>query len=193
MTRRKTARRMVLTSLAAAAACLSPGVASAAPVTSHVAPAAILFRIWEIHEHEQGKCLDVRTQDNADAPGARVQRFGCSGANEQRWRFNVITPGTYRFFNWRSGLCLDLEGGSTAFNTQVIQATCDAASLTQLWQFDPVIPTRSNSTSAAGQIRSLAAPAMCLDTLDNWARIFPCASPPNSAQLWHFQEFDKIF
>jgi alpha-galactosidase len=64
-----------------------------------------------------GKCLEVPA--NA-AAGTRAQIWDCNGGANQRWTFN--TNGTVS--NGQNGLCLDVNGGSTANGTAVIVWTC---------------------------------------------------------------------
>jgi endo-1,4-beta-xylanase len=64
-----------------------------------------------------GKCLDV---PNNAAAGTRVQIWDCSGAANQQWVFN--SNGTIS--NAQTGLCLDVNGGSTANGSAVIVWGC---------------------------------------------------------------------
>jgi lysophospholipase L1-like esterase len=72
-----------------------------------------------------GKCLDSPT--NATA-GTKAQLWACSGAANQRWNLNA--NGTIS--NAQSGLCLDVNGASTANGATVILWTCTAAA-NQRW------------------------------------------------------------
>jgi lysophospholipase L1-like esterase len=72
-----------------------------------------------------GKCLDSPT--NATA-GTKVQLWDCSGGANQRWNRN--SNGTIS--NVASGLCLDVNGNSTAAGSLVLLWTCTAAA-NQIW------------------------------------------------------------
>ncbi len=72
-----------------------------------------------------GKCLDAPT--NATA-GARVQIWDCSGAANQQWVLN--SNGTIT--NTQTGLCLDVNGGSTANGTAAIVGHCHGGT-SQRW------------------------------------------------------------
>jgi ricin-type beta-trefoil lectin protein len=84
-----------------------------------------------------GKCLDVRAEDGYYNPGARVQQYHCTGAQEQQWRL-VLVPSpdgsfpSYEIISQRSGLCLGR--GSDAFDgAQAIQMACSGANV--VWFF----------------------------------------------------------
>jgi poly(3-hydroxybutyrate) depolymerase len=64
-----------------------------------------------------GRCLDVPS--NA-APGARARIWDCTGGANQQW--NVNTDGTVS--NVQTGLCLDVDGASTANGAAVIVWSC---------------------------------------------------------------------
>jgi endo-1,4-beta-xylanase len=87
-------------------------------------------QIWDCHTNANqqftqngstlqvmGKCLDVPS--NA-AAGTRVQIWDCSGAANQQWTLN--SNGTIS--NGQSGLCLDVNGASTANGSAVIVWNC---------------------------------------------------------------------
>ena len=64
-----------------------------------------------------GKCLDVPS--NA-ASGTRARIWDCNGGANQQWNLN--TNGTIS--NVQTGLCLDVNGGSTANGAAVIVWNC---------------------------------------------------------------------
>ncbi|HEV2780693.1 MAG TPA: RICIN domain-containing protein [Actinophytocola sp.] len=64
-----------------------------------------------------GKCLDLPT--NATA-GARVQIWDCHGGANQQWNVN----GNGTISNVQTGLCLDVNGASTANGSAVIVWSC---------------------------------------------------------------------
>lgn len=64
-----------------------------------------------------GKCLNVPTDA---AAGTRVQIQDCNGGANQQWALN--SNGTIR--NAQSGLCLDVNGASTANGSAVVVWSC---------------------------------------------------------------------
>jgi endo-1,4-beta-xylanase len=72
-----------------------------------------------------GKCLDA--PQNA-AAGTRVQIWDCSGGANQQWVFN----GNGTISNSQTGLCLDVNGGSTANGSAVIVWSCHGG-VNQRW------------------------------------------------------------
>lgn len=64
-----------------------------------------------------GKCLDL---PNNAAAGTRVRIWDCNGGANQQWNLN--SNGTVS--NVQSGLCLDVNGGSTANGAAVIVWSC---------------------------------------------------------------------
>ncbi|GGM22223.1 beta-xylanase [Micromonospora sonchi] len=64
-----------------------------------------------------GKCLDV---PNNAAAGTRVQIWDCSGGVNQQWVMNSNAT----ISNAQTGLCLDVNGASTANGTAVIVWSC---------------------------------------------------------------------
>jgi endo-1,4-beta-xylanase len=64
-----------------------------------------------------GKCLDA--PPNATA-GTRVQLWDCSGGPNQQW----IVNGNGTINNAQTGMCLDVNGGSTANGSAVIVWSC---------------------------------------------------------------------
>jgi hypothetical protein len=64
-----------------------------------------------------GKCLNVPT---GAAAGTRVQIQDCNGGANQQWTLN--SNGTIR--NAQSGLCLDVNGASTANGSAVVVWSC---------------------------------------------------------------------
>lgn len=72
-----------------------------------------------------GRCLDVPS--NA-ASGARARIWDCTGGANQQW--NVNTDGTVS--NVQTGLCLDVNGGSTANGAAVIVWSCHTG-VNQRW------------------------------------------------------------
>lgn len=67
------------------------------------------------------------------APYAFAILANPSGAWNQDWEVTE-TFGIYRFQNRNSGLCLGINGGSTAAGAAAIQAPCDLVAANQQWQ-----------------------------------------------------------
>jgi len=88
-------------------------------VTVPVGPA---FTSTAVAQHS-GKCADAV---NATAANPVVQN-SCSGASPQSWRFSPVGADTYTIVNNGSGLCLDVNGGSTANSAGIIQWNCNGA------------------------------------------------------------------
>jgi len=80
------------------------------------------FTSTAVAQHS-GKCVDAV---NATAAGPLVQN-SCSGASPQSWRFQPVGADTYTIVNAGSGLCIDVNGGSTANSAAIIQWTCNGA------------------------------------------------------------------
>lgn len=72
-----------------------------------------------------GKCLDVPL--NATA-GVKAQIWDCNGGANQQWSFN----GSGAISSVQSGLCLDVNGGSTANGAAVILWSCHGGA-NQMW------------------------------------------------------------
>jgi hypothetical protein len=75
------------------------------------------------------KCLDVRTQDNALAQGARIQQWRCSGADEQQfalWYVGINYAGidVWQLKAKRSGLCMTPPNNASGVGVQMVQQTC---------------------------------------------------------------------
>jgi hypothetical protein len=85
-------------------------------------PTGPAFTSTAVAQHS-GKCVDAV---NATAAGVLVQN-GCGGASWQAWRFQPVSGNTYTIVNNGSGLCMDINGGSTANNANVIQWSCNGA------------------------------------------------------------------
>lgn len=70
-----------------------------------------------------GKCADAVNTTAAN----QLAQYPCNGNALQTWRFEPIGTDTYAVVNAGSGLCLDVDGGSTANSAKVIQWTCNGA------------------------------------------------------------------
>lgn len=80
------------------------------------------FTSTAVAQHS-GKCVDAV---NATAAN-QLRQNTCSGSSAQSWRFEPLGVNTYRIANAGSGLCVDVDGGSTANNAKIIQWTCNGA------------------------------------------------------------------
>ena len=102
---------------------------------------ASVGNFYEIVNNGSGKCLDVRSQDGLDNPGARVQQYHCTGVDEQKWAPEAAADGYYLLVSRRSGMCMDVRGGSVEIQQsngdQIQQWPCAATWAEQQWQFVP--------------------------------------------------------
>jgi hypothetical protein len=132
-------------------------------------------------------CIDVRAQDNYNAPGARAQQWNCTGVDEQQWlRTDVSSqfgvPNLFAIRAKRTGMCLDEVDQVSAFNgqpttdpagVQIRQFPCNGAQ-SQHWIFKP-------TGEVVNQVST-----MCLDTTSNgkgsMVMQWPCNG--NIAQRW---------
>jgi hypothetical protein len=147
------------------AALLVPGTAQAATAL-------------HLKEAEQGKCLDIRTQDGALNEGARLQRFTCHNVSEQFWEPLDFGSDIFLLRNPRSQLCVAVD--STDFGAQVVQRPCDGGNRGVIWVADGFFTKGSGFV----RLRSALATDSCLDSLGGFAKIFPCTPSQNNAQLW---------
>ena len=91
---------------------------------------------------DSGKCLGV--DGSSTASGAHLSSFYCDGRqfpnDNQYWRLQSIGSGFFLFVNTKSGLCLGVDGASTADGARVSQFGCDPTPTTgenQAWEFVP--------------------------------------------------------
>jgi Ricin-type beta-trefoil lectin domain len=130
-----------------------------------------------LKEAEQGKCLDIRTQDGATTDGARLQRFTCHNVAEQFWEPIDLGGDSFMLRNPRSQLCVAVD--SAAFGAQVVQRRCVNGNRGEIWVADGFF-VKGGGFNA---LRS-ALDGSCLDTLGQFVKTFPCNRPVNRAQLW---------
>ncbi|GAA3164485.1 RICIN domain-containing protein [Nonomuraea roseoviolacea] len=177
------------------AVCLAPAAAHAAdqptPAPVSVQPTGpapqVVGGFFEVEEAELGRCLDVKDASTSD--NALLQRIDCKGNDAQLWQPTLLSSdgaGTfvYQLSNRGSGKCVEVRNEVASFGAQVVQRTCDPSRLAgERWLHQGEI----KATGAGfGTLKSALDPSMCLDTLGQLAKVFPCASP-NDAQLWRFQ------
>jgi mannan endo-1,4-beta-mannosidase len=125
---------------------------------------------YSIRNADTGKCLDVRREDNYYSAGARVQQYSCTGTPQQQWTPVPAGDGRYTFVSQRSGMCLDVRGGSTAPGAQIQQWYCYNNSPAQNW-----LPSEG---SLVVQVSG-----MCLDT-NGSAGVMQWYCGGNTAQKW---------
>jgi len=71
----------------------------------------------------------------SNSTGAYVQQQTCSGATSQKWKAVVVGTG-YQIINNASGLCIEVPGSATAYQTATQQNTCGTSAATnQIWNF----------------------------------------------------------
>lgn len=63
-------------------------------------------------------------QPTSNAAGAHVQQMTCTGATNQNWVYESMGDGSYHIKHVDSGLCVDVNGGSTADYANIIVWTC---------------------------------------------------------------------
>jgi Ricin-type beta-trefoil lectin domain len=132
-------------------------------------------------------CMDVKAEDNYNAPGARAQQWTCTGVPEQQWlrtyvgdRYNV--PDLYTIRAERSAMCLDEVDGISAFTgkpssdpagVQIRQYPCNGAQ-SQNWIF-------KSTGEVVNQVSGL-----CLDTTSpsKGSMIMQWTCNGNTAQRW---------
>ncbi len=90
--------------------------------TTTTPPTGPAFTSTAVAQHS-GKCVDAV---NSTAAGQLLQNT-CSGASPQSWRFQPVGADTYTVVNAGSGLCMDVDGGSTANNANLIQWACNGS------------------------------------------------------------------
>jgi len=137
---------------------------------------------YQIVNKASGQCLDVKQEDGANTPGARVQLWKCTGVAEQQWAPIYQGNGYYRLVSKKSGQCLDIRGGNSTPGTPIQQYPCNGT-WAQNW-----LPTSYFSGGPVfGEIIS-GLSAACVDETGNgtgFAMEWTCQG--NNAQLWDFQ------
>ncbi|MBV7699836.1 ricin-type beta-trefoil lectin domain protein [Streptomyces sp. TRM70350] len=81
----------------------------------------------ELRIYDNSKCMEAGT-----SAGSRAVITSCTGGNGQKWTFNANGTITHA----QSGLCLYVNGGSTANQAAVIVWTCHGGS-NQVWTRQP--------------------------------------------------------
>jgi hypothetical protein len=89
---------------------------------------------YKVCNRNSGKCLDVYHASTSDR--AQLIQYHYTGADNQRWIINQISPLNYRFSNVHSGLVLDIAGKSPADGTNLIQYPYNGGP-NQMWSFTP--------------------------------------------------------
>jgi hypothetical protein len=111
---------------------------------SLLALAAPTFASEQVKNRGTGKCLDVRSQDNYLANGARVQQYHCTGVDEQQWTAVYVESQNalnyYYLVSKRSGKCMTVgDNASNKNGAQIIQYECQMGA-PQMWRFEVVDP-----------------------------------------------------
>jgi len=153
---------------------------AALAVTVVASPAqALPHFVSEIQNDGNGKCLDVRTQDNYS-----VQLWDCTNHTEQQWIYGdpIVVDGIpyVDIINWRNDACLEPAGGSREAAVPVVVNPCSGGD-SQLWGLfyagSPTIRVLHNKSSG-----------LCLDlrggTRANGALIEQYWCNGTSAQVW---------
>ena len=133
-----------------------------------------------------GKCLDVRREDNYYNPGARVQQYDCTGTEQQQWRLVLVNSPdgafpSYQIISQRSGLCLG-RASAAADGVQAIQMACTGANV--VWFF---------IGNGNGYFLRNTYDYRCLDVSGNssadFAKIQMWTCNGTNAQLWRSNSF----
>lgn len=135
-------------------------------------------------------CIDVKSEDNYNADGARAQQWNCTGVAEQQWLLEDVSsiygiPNAYRIKSQRSGKCLDESQGGSAFGgpsgphgegTQIRQYQCFTEQ-SETWVFNL-------STNEVVNLLS----GLCLDTTSSargsMVMQWPCNGALAQRWLW---------
>jgi hypothetical protein len=161
---------------------------AASPTTSHAAaPAAIKPAVsggfYQIVNSHSGKCLDVKSEDNYYAVGARVQQYHCTGVLEQHWAIALAADNQYfSLVSQRSGYCMEpslIPGNING--VQVDQAVCNSMDYQQ-WR---------SVSAGTNQVYLVNKNGLCLDvsggsTADH-AKVQLWSCNGTGAQIWKFQ------
>ena len=97
--------------------------------------------VWTVTNYRNGKCLDIRDQDNPYNNYARIQQWNCSGAWEQEWYLEPIgSSGQYfKLRNPWNGKCMRVRDASPDDGAQVDQFDCPAiGGLEFTWRLVPM-------------------------------------------------------
>jgi hypothetical protein len=107
-----------------------------------VAHADVLLVDAHMHNFHSSKCLDVRAQEDFNAPGAHVQQWDCHDVLEQVWSWwdagQINGLFYFTIVSKRSGLCMDVvdtvpsDGG---VGKKIVQNPCTGAP-TMLWRIN---------------------------------------------------------
>lgn len=100
-----------------------------------------------------GKNVDV---PGSTANGAAAVQWSPGPSPNQMWRFELVTPDTYRIASASTGKVLDVANGSTADGSQIIQWPWNGGA-NQQWRFEPVGENRFRIVSvASGKVLDVA-------------------------------------
>ncbi|MGI9023745.1 MAG: RICIN domain-containing protein [Acidimicrobiales bacterium] len=95
--------------------------------------------LWEpmrnnISSVHSAKLIDVAGESTSI--GGQVIQWAANGGRNQQWRFEWLSPGTFRIVSVHSGQVLDVAGASPADGAQVIQWPWNGG-INQQWRFEP--------------------------------------------------------
>lgn len=134
-------------------------------------------------------CLQAR--GGATSSGTAVEINTCTGASEQQWTlqelsFSINQGGGGTITNVKSGLVMDVTGGSTANNT-----------LVQLYKSNSTEGQQWSRTSSQGGALHAVGAGKCL-TVPQWTAgtkpvIQTCATPLSATQIWTYHPIAQTF
>lgn len=101
-----------------------------------------------------------------------------TGNTNQEWKFTRQTDGSYELVNVQSGLCADVEGGSTAEGAKVIQWACSGGS-NQHW----TVSRQANGTYTVASVKS----RMLLTTASTSDGSLVTQQPDTNSPLQHWK------
>ncbi|WP_214323494.1 ThuA domain-containing protein [Nonomuraea sediminis] len=124
-------------------------------------------------------------QPLSNVDDAKIVQQGATGGAEQRWQVMPTDGGGFQLKNEASGKCLDVPGGSTTLETQLVQWTCHGTG-------DRDLINQRFYAAKAGDVYQVtsAASGLCLDvkyvSQDDGAAViqWTCVNAPN--QQWRF-------
>jgi hypothetical protein len=113
-----------------------------------------------------------------DAPGGgfnvRLKLADCSGSGTQRWAFEQVGENTFVIRNLASGLCMEVNNGTSTPGETVDEFTCNGQR-SELWEFD-------------GRTLKHAGTNQCLDTVGGFGSQlmqYTCGqAAPANVQSW---------
>jgi hypothetical protein len=118
------------------------------------ARADVILTDAHMHNFHSSKCLDVRAEEDFNAPGAHVQQWDCHDVLEQVWWWWDVGQIEGQFYfeivSKRSGLCMDVvdtvpsDGGN---GKKIVQSPC-IGTRTMEWRINSTNPNEGTFTLA---------------------------------------------